>query len=110
MNNDNATTEELHSQTKEGDGLRTIVLKTMTPSHRDPFDFSVKIRLTATILDLKSLIKDNMDSHPEHSSQRIIYQGRQLTDSLILRDVVGAAIVSYIQRFIIQEADFIWRK
>jgi len=73
--------------------LRTVILKTMTLSRRDPFNITVQISLDSSIAQLKDMVKESLETHPEHSSQRIIYQGRQLTDALIIRNVVGTTIV-----------------
>lgn len=83
----------MDESSQSGEPTKTIVVKVMTTGSREPDNISIDIPLSKTVLDLKTRLKDTVSTHPEHASQRLIYQGRQLTDDTVLTEAFRTSLV-----------------
>ncbi|KAF3929593.1 hypothetical protein ABW19_dt0208763 [Dactylella cylindrospora] len=71
-----------------------ILAKVILPNDSATRTLNLESKLDSTVLQLKDQIKAALESHPEPNSQRLIYQGRQLQDEIVLRTAFQLSLES----------------
>ncbi|KAK6506091.1 hypothetical protein TWF506_011014 [Arthrobotrys conoides] len=84
----------MSSSASEGPGTKEIILKLMRPGFPESQDFRIVVDLSSTVRGLKNQTQQLISEHPDADSLRVIYNGRQLADTVILKEAFQTVLDS----------------